>query len=251
MQKTELLIPGKFYHIYNCGINGEDIFRITADYQHFLRLYERYIEPVCETYAWVLMKNHFHFFIKVKKNIVYKCSNDDGFYSKDRFNEIKWETVQLSKLNADSLPSAELSDLTEYQTCQCPITGGSNSSKIKDNNPLSHQHFSHLFNAYAKYYNKRYNRHGSLFERPFKRKLVSSSRYFRSLVVYIHQNPVNHGFCKHPMEYGWSSYLTCISVKPTCIKRKELIGWFDDTGNFKYHHEKKLHIERIEHWLGL
>lgn len=32
-----------------------------------------------------------------------------------------------------------------------------------------HQSFSNLFNAYTKAINKGYNRHGALFERPFKR----------------------------------------------------------------------------------
>jgi len=37
--------------------------------------------------------------------------------------------------------------------------------------------FSHLFNAYAQAFNKRNRRHGSLFERPFKRKQVNNNQY--------------------------------------------------------------------------
>jgi len=55
-----------YYHIYNRGNNNQDIFFDYESYRYFLRLYERYIEPFAETYAWCLMKNHFHLLIYVK-----------------------------------------------------------------------------------------------------------------------------------------------------------------------------------------
>jgi putative transposase len=58
---------GSFYHIYNRGINGCKVFSETDNYLCFLDLYQKYINPVANTYAWVLMKNHFHLLIKVKK----------------------------------------------------------------------------------------------------------------------------------------------------------------------------------------
>ncbi len=59
------LEPGNFYHLYNRGINGCDLFRETTNYEHFFSLYVTHIEPVADTFAWVLMKNHFHFLIRV------------------------------------------------------------------------------------------------------------------------------------------------------------------------------------------
>jgi len=118
MENLELLIPGKYFHIYNCGINGEDIFRLKEDYERFLRLYEKYIFPVCETFAWVLMKNHFHLMVRVKENIGYKYSMKDVGYDKEKFNEVKWETVDLSISNADR--SSTLSGLKNDLTCQRP-----------------------------------------------------------------------------------------------------------------------------------
>lgn len=44
--KIETLEQGCFYHIYNRGINGTDIFKETDNYKYFLRLYERYIDPI-------------------------------------------------------------------------------------------------------------------------------------------------------------------------------------------------------------
>ena len=54
--------------------------------------------------------------------------------------------------------------------------------------------FSNLFNAYTKAFNKRYNRTGTLFERPFKRILIENESYLKYLVYYIHHNPVKHGY---------------------------------------------------------
>ena len=242
MQITEPIKPGKYYHIYNCGINGEDLFRIKEDFQRFLRLYEKYILPVCETYAWVLMKNHFHLMVKIKENIAYKYTFKDVSFEKARFNEVKWETVDLSFSNADR--SSTLSGLNSKLTCQRP-------KDLTEIVPQPHRHFSHLFNAYAKYYNIKYNRHGSLFERPFNRKEIDNRKYFKNLVVYIHQNPVHHGFCTHPMEYGWSSYLTCLSVKLTGLSRQEVIGWFDNVGNFINCHGQILRYGEFEEYLGI
>jgi hypothetical protein len=111
--------------------------------------------------------------------------------------------------------------------------------------------FSHLFNAYAQAINKRFGHTGSLFEHPFHRKLIDNERYLQRVVLYIHNNPVHHGFCSHPLEYPWSSYLTCISLKPTKLKREAVIGWFDNRSNFEYLHNEKVEIEKIEKWLEL
>jgi len=62
------------------------------------------------------------------------------------------------------------------------------------------QQFSKLFNSYAQAFNKRYSRHGNLFERPFKRKLIDNELYLKQVIMYIHNNPVHHRFCDHPVE---------------------------------------------------
>ena len=112
----EELIGGQFYHIYNCGINGESIFRESQNYEHFQDLMDAYVLPVSEVFAWVLMPNHLH--------------------------------------------------------------------------------FSHL-------------------------------------------------------EYPWSSYLTCLSVKPTRLKRESVMGWFDNEANFRNQHNETFDFNLVEKWLEL
>jgi len=60
------LEPEKFYHIYNRGFNGSPIFTGASHDEHFLRLYEKYISPVAQTYTWAMMDNHFHWLVQIK-----------------------------------------------------------------------------------------------------------------------------------------------------------------------------------------
>lgn len=76
---------------------------------------------------------------------------------------------------------------------------------LKEIKPPS-QYFSNMFNAYTKAINKAYNRKGSLFQRPFQRKIIPSEEYFYQLVDYIHFNPIKHGFVNHIKDWPYSSY---------------------------------------------
>ena len=92
---------------------------------------------------------------------------------------------------------------------------------------------------------------GALFERPFKRKLIDTNEYLRQVVVYIHNNPVHHRFCKHPLEYPWSSYLTCTSDKATKLKRNEVIAWFGGKQEYEKEHRKKIDMNEMDKLLEL
>ncbi len=63
------LIQGNYYHIYNRGINSGNLFFESENYYHFLRLMDQYIDPVCDIYAWALLKNHFHLLVYVKTEV--------------------------------------------------------------------------------------------------------------------------------------------------------------------------------------
>ena len=67
MEKLEPLIPGHYNHIYNKGINGEDLFKQERNYFYFLEKYALYIYPIAATYAYCLLKNHFHLLVKIRE----------------------------------------------------------------------------------------------------------------------------------------------------------------------------------------
>ncbi|MEW6718698.1 MAG: transposase [Chloroflexota bacterium] len=60
------LIPGKYYHIYNRGNNRENLFIEERNYHYFMKCYAHHIEPVAQTYAYCLLRNHFHFLVCIK-----------------------------------------------------------------------------------------------------------------------------------------------------------------------------------------
>jgi len=59
---------------------------------------------------------------------------------------------------------------------------------------------------YVRYFNRRYNRTGTLFEGRFKSCLVQSGRYFLACQRYIELNPLRAGMTRDPADYVWSSY---------------------------------------------
>ena len=54
---------GGYYHVYNRGNNRENLFREQRNYVYFFDLYAKHIELVAETYAYCLMRNHFHLLV--------------------------------------------------------------------------------------------------------------------------------------------------------------------------------------------
>jgi len=67
MKTVMPLQPGHYYHIYNRGNNGENLFVAERNYAYFLNLYARHIEPVAETFAYCLLRNHFHLLVRVRE----------------------------------------------------------------------------------------------------------------------------------------------------------------------------------------
>jgi putative transposase len=56
----------EYYHIYNHSNGNENLFQCTENYKFFLKKYAQFIHPICKTYAYCLMPNHFHLLIKTR-----------------------------------------------------------------------------------------------------------------------------------------------------------------------------------------
>ena len=82
-----------YYHIYNRGVNRENIFVEERNYAYFLRLYEKYIDPIVETFAYCLLRNHFHLLVRIKSR-----------------EEIPRETLRVSETLRVWAPSTRFSD---------------------------------------------------------------------------------------------------------------------------------------------
>jgi len=66
---NDTLNPDCFYHIYNRGINGCEIFNKEENNIFFLNRFAKYLSNYSDVYSYCLMPNHFHFLIKVKSEL--------------------------------------------------------------------------------------------------------------------------------------------------------------------------------------
>jgi putative transposase len=69
---------GVSYHIFTRGNNRENIFPEEQNYFYFMGLFLQLIEPFVETYAYCLLRNHFHLFLRIKEKTELKVLPDDG-----------------------------------------------------------------------------------------------------------------------------------------------------------------------------
>ena len=60
------LLFDTYYHIFNRGNNGENIFLEERNYSHFLNLYDLHLAPITDLYAYCLIRNHFHLLVRIR-----------------------------------------------------------------------------------------------------------------------------------------------------------------------------------------
>lgn len=201
-----------FYHIYNHANGDDNLFREQKNYGFFMEKYHQHIDPIAETIAWCLMPNHFHLLVKIRseKEIV------DNFSSSASANFSKVQNFR----KVEALEEEKLKFLSKQ--------------------------FSNFFSSYTQAFNKVYDRRGSLFIKNFKRKEINQTDYFRNLVLYIHLNPIKHGFVSSVLDWTWTSYAAFAQAQPNIFKH--LFGTQEVYRDL--HSEKQNyfeHYEKIEH----
>ncbi|CAN5193005.1 hypothetical protein BH11BAC5_BH11BAC5_05180 [soil metagenome] len=184
------LIEGQYFHIYNRGINGENIFKEQRNYYYFLQQYFAYCSDVFETYCYALLKNHFHLLVHVKESVVVAKSNGHG-------------TVHLT----------------------------------------ASKQLSHFFNSYAQSVNRINKRTGSLFESPFKRKLIDDASYLTTIIYYCHYNAQLHGFVNDFKEWEFSSYHSILKNDDAFLASTKVLNWFGGNVAFEAAHKDRYNKE--------
>ncbi len=136
------------YHIVFRGLNRQNIFEEDKDYIKLLEiLHDIKCEYKMQIYAYCLMTNHVHLFIKEK------------------------------------------------------ISG--------DIKAIMHK----MLTRYVVWYNKKYQRSGSLIGNRYKSEPIEDETYYLALMRYIHQNPVKAAMVDKPEKYFWSSYNDYINLE--------------------------------------
>ncbi len=84
--------------------------------------------------------------------------------------------------------------------------------KLKTDEKI-HTFFQRFQLAYAKYYNRKYQRTGHVFEGPFKSIALNDFKHYSFLPMYIHMNPVKAGLVSSPENWPHSNYSELINDK--------------------------------------
>jgi putative transposase len=214
------IIAGEIYHIYNRGTEKRSIFLDDSDY---LRFIHDLFEFNDENPAF----NIGHFFNKNRKR-------DEAEYIDVRRQYI--ERRRGRKMLVEILAFCLMPN--HYHLLLKPKKDSGITEFIKKIN-----------GGYAKYFNNKYERTGTLFQGKYKSILVKKDAYFIHLPYYIHLNPLDLKFpewrdgkiknykeaMKFLENYRWSSFLDYIGKKnfPSVTQREFLLRFFGGAEQYK------------------
>jgi putative transposase len=92
----------------------------------------------------------------------------------------------------------------------------------------------HLFNRYGKTYRQKYNHSGTIFEGPYKVKIVTDESYLLHLCRYIHANPVKHGIIQDIADWPYSNYQEWLGIRQgTLVDRQFIADHFPHPGEYE------------------
>ncbi len=97
MQTVIPLQPGEVYHLCNRGVNRTDIFLKDRKYAFFMQLYTKYVVPVAETFAYCLMRNHFHLLVRIRTERLTKQAGTQP--TEQLANQQRHHSIYLSSLD--------------------------------------------------------------------------------------------------------------------------------------------------------
>lgn len=173
MRKIEFC-DGEIYHVYNRGVEKRDIFMDDRDYHRFVYcLYEFNDEqPALNArHAYKPVINH----------------------DRSAFSPVKCKRMPLVEIMVFTLMPNHYHFMLR---------------QIKENGITRFMH--RLGTGYTMYFNKKYERVGSLFQGPFKAVHLSKQEHFIHLPHYIHTNPYRGLASVESVEdllkYRWSSF---------------------------------------------
>ncbi len=216
---------GEFYHVLNRGVDKRKIFLDKQDYF-------RFVHDLFEFNDQAIINTSFHTFQRIKDNDI--------------------ASRNIKSIEFERRPRKLLVDI--YAFCLMPNHYHLLLSARVENG-IS-RFMKKLDMGYAKYFNQKYKRKGTLFEARYKRVPVEKEPHFYYLPYYIHLNPLDIKFpewregslrnyrqaLKFLEDYRWSSHLDYIGIKnfPSVTSRHFLIEVFGGARKYK---------QSIEQWL--
>ncbi len=203
-------LPDTVYHVVHHGNGDDNIFRSRANYIHFLHKYHQYISPIAITYAYCLLPNHFHIGLKIRSldTLKYAFATHAGI---KKYADVEYTSAEIEKNIAAIGDSTIHLDIAKQ--------------------------FADFLNAYAKGFNKMYQRRGSLFIESVYREPIKNAQYYANLVRYIHNNPVKHGFVERASDWDYSSIHSYNLLRFNVLEGNEVMDWLGGAEPFWKFHE--------------
>ena len=213
------------YHIENRGVDKRKIFLDKEDYLRFIHdLYEFNDIVPAET----------------------------TFYRFNKFYDVARRNIDIDGGEGEKIRKKRIVDLLAF----CLMPNHYHLLLIPKKTEYLTLFMKKLNGGYAKYFNEKYGRTGTLFERRFKRILIKREEHFKHLPYYIHCNPLDLKYTEwrqreleNPKEaikflerYRWSSHLDYLGIKnfPSVTQREFLFNVFEGEKSYR---------DSIEYWL--
>jgi REP element-mobilizing transposase RayT len=213
------LVSGEFFHIYNRGNSKQEIFLEEEDYSRFVKL--------------LYLCNSEHN-VRFRDDVVKKCI--------DAFDFKRGESIV-------SIGAWVLMPNHFHLYITSPRPGLGLVDDQKDNLVNITKFIQKVCTSYSMYFNKKYDRTGSLFEGRFKSVHVKNDNQAKYLFSYIHLNPVKliqkdwkdvgikdkKKSLEYLSTYKWSSYLDHKGIQrkeSAIINLEDFPQYFSDTGDF-------------------
>ena len=107
----------------------------------------------------------------------------------------------------------------------------------------------YLNTKYAKYFNRKYDFSGHVFEKRYNDELLNSPEYEIDASKYIHLNPVAAGIVSAAEDYRWNSYRTYIHGEKNPLLSPQLIlSYFPHPASHYYELYTKSHYNDKIFW---
>ena len=190
------LVTGEIYHVFNRSIAKEPIFHKYYDYQRFYDTTDFY---------------RFNY-------VGFRFSHFNRLNISDKTNFLR-DLYKDDKKNVEILAFSYMPNHYHYLLRQ-----------MRDNGIRIF--ISKIQNSYAKYYDTKFERTGSLFQTTFKAVRIESEEQLLHVSRYIHLNPITSFLLKNISElekYSWTSFPDYLSIKQNRFVTRNLISSYFKT----------------------
>jgi len=102
--------------------------------------------------------------------------------------------------------------------------------------------------SYANYINNRYQRKGSIFQKPFKRIKIEDEAHLHQAIIYTNANAQKHDLIANYKEYSFSSYKSVLENDEYFINAKDIIAFFKGLEKFVLLHDEQVAYFYQRNW---